>query len=78
MPKVVVTDTKGLIQQTGTGLVINNNASGLPAYIVLTSANGTEYFLHVSDDGTKLLISEAIPDGNESSGGTDRSATFSP
>ena len=76
MPKVVVTDAKGLIQESGSGIVINNNDSDKPAYIVLTSAGGTEYYLHVSDDGTKLLISTSIPTADETSAGTDRSATF--
>ena len=77
MPKVTVTDSKGLIQETGAGFTINNNTSTTPAYIVLTSANGTEYFLHVNNAGTKLTLSTSIPTGNESSAGTDKDATFS-
>ena len=77
MPKVTVTDTQGLIQETGQGFTINNNTATTPAYIVLTSANGTEYFLHVNNNGTKLTLSPSIPTGNEASAGTDKSATFS-
>jgi len=77
MPKVVVTDEKGLIQETGSGIVINNNTSSAPAYIILTSAGGNEYYLHVSDDGTKLTLSPSIPTSDETSAGTDRQATFS-
>ena len=77
MPKVVVTDKKGLVQESGEGFVIDNNTDTLPGYIVLTSANGTQYFLHVNDAGTKLTLSPSIPNGNESSAGSDKKATFS-
>ena len=77
MPKVVVTDTKGLVQETGEGFTINNNSSTTPAYIVLTSADGTEYYLHVNNAGTALTLSTSIPTGDGASAGTDTSATFS-
>ena len=71
MPKVVVTDEKGLIQETGSGIVINNNTSTTPAYIIMTSANGTEWYLSVGNDGQALVLSPSIPTGDESSAGTD-------
>ena len=77
MPKVVVTDEQGLVQQTGSGFVINNNTSTTPSYIVLTSADGTEYFLHVANDGEALVLSTSIPTADETSGGTDTKAAFS-
>ena len=77
MPKVTVTDAKGLIQETGTGFVLNNNTASAPAYLVLTSANGTEYYLHVNDAGNALTLSTSVPTGNQTSAGTDvDSATF--
>lgn len=63
MPKVVVTDSKGLVQETGAGFVIDNNDDDKPGYIVLTSASGTEWYLFVEDDGT-LKIHNAVPAAN--------------
>ena len=65
MPKVVVTDKKGLVQETGTGFVIDNNDDDKPGYIVLTSANGTEWYLSVGNDGGALMVSAQKPSGNE-------------
>ena len=65
MPKVVVTDTKGLVQETGEGFVIDNNADDKPGYIVLTSADGTEWYLSVGNDGGALMVSQNKPSGNE-------------
>lgn len=76
MPKVVVTDSKGLVQETGEGFVIDNNDSDKPGYIVLTSANGNQFYLHVNNAGTALTLSPSIPTGDGSSAGDDKSATF--
>ena len=76
MPKVVVTDKKGLVQETGEGFVIDNNADDKPGYIVLTSANGTQYFLHVNNAGTALTLSASIPTGDGASDGDDKAADF--
>ena len=76
MPKVVVTDKKGLVQETGEGFVIDNNDDDKPGYIVLTSANGTQYFLHVNDDGNKLTLSPSIPTADAASAGDDKAADF--
>jgi hypothetical protein len=71
MPKVVVTDKKGLVQETGEGFVIDNNADDKPGYIVLTSANGTEWYLSVGNDGEALMVSQKIPSADETAvGGT--------
>ena len=64
MPKVVVTDSKGLVQETGEGFVVDNNDSDKPGYIVLTSAGGNEWYLSVSDDGGSLMVSQNKPSGN--------------
>lgn len=67
MPKVVVNDTKGLIQESGSGVFIQGAADGAtPAYIALTSANGTVWYLSVADDGENLMISSTVPDGDQS------------
>jgi len=76
MPKVVVTDKKGLVQETGEGFIIDNNDSDKPGYIVLTSAGGTQYYLHVNNNGTALTLSTSIPTGDGTSDGNDTSATF--
>jgi len=76
MPKVIVTDEKGLYQGTGSGVLINNNTSTTPAYIILTSANGNEWYLSVGNDGKALVLSASIPTGNESSAGDDWSVAL--
>ena len=66
MPKVVVNDTKGLIQESGSGVFVQGAADGAtPAYIALTSANGTVWYLSVADDGQGLMISAQAPSGDE-------------
>ena len=71
MPKVVVTDSKGLVQETGAGFVIDNNDDDKPGYIVLTSSGGTEWYLSVGNDGGALMVSSVKPSGDElAAGGT--------
>ena len=65
MPKVVVSDSKGLVQETGEGFIVDNNDSDKPGYIVLTSANGTEWYLSVGNDGGALMVSAQKPSGDE-------------
>ena len=61
MPKVVVTDKKGLIQETGTGFTFDNNDADKPAYFALTAANGTTVrYLFINNAGT-LKIHTAVP-----------------
>ena len=68
MPKVVVTDSKGLIQESGAGIEIKGDESTtVPAYIALKAADGTLVYLHVNATGTKLYLSDAAPDGDGSS-----------
>lgn len=62
MPKVVITDAKGLVQETGTGFIVDNNDDGKPAYIALRQADGDVSYLFVDDDG-KLRIHTAVPTG---------------
>ena len=67
MPKVVVNDTKGLFQESGSGVFVQGAADGAtPAYIALTSADGTVWYLSVADDGEGLMISAQAPNGDES------------
>ena len=61
MPKVIVTDSKGLYQESGTGVFIEGGDN--PGYIALTSDNGTVYYLFV-DDNMDLKIHTAAPTGN--------------
>lgn len=72
MPKVVVNDTKGLFQETGSGVFVQGADDGAtPAYIALTSADGTVWYLSVHDDGGGLMISQNAPDGDQAAtGGT--------
>ena len=69
MPKVVVTDTKGLVQESGSGVFIQGNdaQTTVPAYIALRQANGNIAYLFVDNTGD-LRIHNAIPtsdnDGN--------------
>jgi hypothetical protein len=62
MPKVVVTDKKGLVQETGTGVFIqgDDTQTTVPAYIALRQANGTVAYLSVDNNG-KLRINNAVP-----------------
>lgn len=62
MPKVVVTDAKGLVQESGEGFeVLGASADATPAHIALKAAGGTVYYLSVDSDG-KLRIHDAVPD----------------
>lgn len=62
MPKVVVTDKKGLVQETGTGglFIEGGDKAG---YIALTSVGGNVWYLFVENDGT-LKIHNAAPNLN--------------
>jgi len=62
MPKVVVTDTKGLVQESGSGVFIqgDDTQSTVPAYIALREADGGLAYLFVDNDG-KLRIHNAVP-----------------
>tara|TARA_B100000212_G_scaffold9485_2_gene7014 strand:+ start:2705 stop:2932 length:228 start_codon:yes stop_codon:yes gene_type:complete len=62
MPKVVVTDTKGLVQESGSGVFIqgDDSQSTVPAYIALRQADGGVSYLLVDNNG-KLRIHNAKP-----------------
>ena len=63
MPKVVVTDQKGLVQESSTegGLHLQGGGEAKPAYIALTAHNGTTVrYLFINNAGT-LKIHNAIP-----------------
>jgi hypothetical protein len=62
MPKVVVTDTKGLVQESGSGVFIqgDDTQATVPAYIALRQADGDVVYLFVDNDG-KLRIHTAAP-----------------
>lgn len=72
MPKVVVTDKKGLVQETGTGLYVEGpEGTTAPAFIALKSADGTIWHLSVGDDGQALVLSAQAPNADESVAGGD-------
>ncbi len=71
MPKVVITDTKGLVQETGTGFTVDNNDDDKPGYIAMTSADGTVWYLSVGNDGKALVLSAQVPNADEASAGDD-------
>ena len=59
MPKVVSTDAKGLIQETGAGFEVRGSQDGtVPAFIALEGADGNLYYLSVDNNG-KLRVSAA-------------------
>ena len=63
MPKVVVTDSKGLVQESSSmgGLHLQGGGSAKPGYIALTSPDGsTVWYLFVESDGT-LKVHNAVP-----------------
>ena len=61
MPKVVVTDLKGLVQSTGAGVEIKGAEDGTtPAYIALADATGQLHYLFVDVNGA-LNISTSAP-----------------
>ena len=62
MPKVVVTDKKGLVQESGNGVHIQGGDNA--GYIALTSANGTVWYFFVENDGT-LKFHNAAPTAND-------------
>jgi hypothetical protein len=76
MPKVTITDTKGLVQETGKGFTVDNNDDDKPGYIALTSANGAVWYLSVGDDGQALVLSSQVPNADESSAGDDYKVTL--
>ena len=66
MPKVVVTDSKGLVQESSSmgGLHLQGGGSAKPGYIALTSPDGeTVWYLFVDDNG-KLRVHDAVPTAN--------------
>lgn len=62
MPKVVVTDTKGLVQEGGSGVFIqgDDTQTTVPAFIALRQANGNVAYLFVDNTGD-LRIHTAAP-----------------
>ena len=66
MPKVVVTDKKGLVQETGTGLYVQGpEGSTVPAFIALKSADGSIWHLSVGNYGKALVLSAQAPNADE-------------
>ena len=67
MPKVVVTDTKGLVQESGSGVFIQGNdaQTTVPAYIALRRADGDVAYLFVDNTGD-LRIHTAAPTAHNS------------
>ena len=67
MPKVVVTDKKGLVQETGTGVFIqgDDTQTTVPAYIALRRADGNVGYLFVDNTGD-LRIHTAAPTAHNS------------
>ncbi len=66
MPKVVVTDSKGLIQESGAGIEIKGAEDGTtPAYIALADSSGTLFYIFVDDNGKLNIHSAAPTDGTE-------------
>ena len=65
MPKVTVTNAKGLFQESGSGVFLQGGpaGTGAPAFIALSSEDGTVWYLFVEDDGT-LKIHNALPTAN--------------
>ena len=61
MPKVIVTDAKGLYQESGSGVFIQGGDNA--GYIALTSADGTVWYLFFENDGT-LKRHSAAPTAN--------------
>lgn len=61
MPKVVVSDKKGLVQESGNGVFVQGGDKA--GYIALTSDNGTVWYFFVEDDGT-LKVHNAAPAAN--------------
>jgi len=66
MPKVVVTDKKGLVQESSTmgGLHLQGGGSAKPGYIALTTPDGSTVFYLFVDDNGKLRIHNAVPTAN--------------
>ena len=58
MPKVVVTDKKGLVQESGNGVHIQGGDNA--GYIALTSADGSVFYFFVANDGD-LRVHNAAP-----------------
>ena len=64
MPKVVVTDSKGLIQESGAGIEVKGAEDGAtPAYIAIADSSGTLHYLSVNDSGELIIESAAPTDG---------------
>ena len=66
MPKVVVTDSKGLIQESGAGIEVKGAEDGtVPAYIALADAAGTLHYLFVDVNGALNISTSAPTDNSE-------------
>lgn len=66
MPKVVVTDTKGLVQESGAGVEIKGAEDGTtPAYIALADAAGVLHYLFVDGAGSLNISTSAPTDDSE-------------
>ena len=61
MPKVVVSDKKGLVQESGNGVFIQGGEKA--GFIALTSDTGNVFYLFVDDNGD-LKIHNAAPTAN--------------
>ena len=60
MPKVVVTDSKGLIQESGAGVEIKGaEDSTTPAYIALADAAGALHYIYVDASGFLNITTSA-------------------
>ena len=66
MPKVVVTDAKGLVQESGSGVFIqgDDTQGTVPAYIALRQADGDVSYLWVDNTGD-LRIDTAKPTAHD-------------
>ena len=67
MPKVVITDKKGLVQESGTGVFIqgDDTQSTVPGYIALRRADGNFGYLFVDNTGD-LRIDTTAPAAHNS------------
>ena len=68
MPKVVVTDKKGLVQESSTeGGLHLEGADGEASFLTLKSAGGAVRYLFIRDDGF-LYLSETAPGAAQDAG----------
>ena len=67
MPKVVVTDSKGLIQESGAGVEVKGAEDGtVPAILALADALGTLHYIYVDVNGA-LNITTTAPTSSAAS-----------